>query len=137
MRRAQRWIDVSVVLKSGMVHWPDNPPVKIERFLDMEKGNHCNASALSFGSHTGTHMDAPIHFLRGKPGIDKLPFDAVIGPARVIEIKNSEIITVDELKLHKIHAGERILFKTRNSDRCWKQASCQEEFVYISTKAGK
>src|SRR5450759_1974821 len=58
------WIDISVPLYSGMVHWPDNPPVEIERTMSMDAGAVCNVSKLSMGAHTGTHMDAPIHFVR-------------------------------------------------------------------------
>ncbi len=53
------WIDVSVLPRSGMAHWPDNPPVRIEKMLDIEHGDAANVSKISMGSHTGTHMDAP------------------------------------------------------------------------------
>ena len=58
------WIDISVPLHTGMVHWPDNPPVVIERMLDIERGDVATVSKLSMGVHTGTHMDAPRHFFR-------------------------------------------------------------------------
>lgn len=76
------WMDVSVPLRSGMVHWPDNPPVTIERALDIEKGDTANVSKLTLGAHTGTHMDAPVHFLRDGAGIDQMPLTATIGRAR-------------------------------------------------------
>jgi arylformamidase len=76
------WIDVSVPLRSGMVHWPDNPPVRIERMLDMDRGDVANVSTISFGSHTGTHMDAPVHFERGGEGMDRMPLGATMGRAR-------------------------------------------------------
>ena len=79
------WVDVSVPLRSGMVHWPDNPPVRIDRLLDMERGDVANVSKISLGSHTGTHMDAPIHFVHDGEGMDRMPLDATIGRARVIE----------------------------------------------------
>jgi arylformamidase len=131
------WIDISVTLKSGMVHWPDNPPVKIERMLDMEKGAVCNVSTLSLGAHTGTHMDAPLHFIRDGVGLDVMPLDATIGPARVIEIRAEESITPAELKPYRIRRGERILFKTRNSARVWKTDEFDENFVYISKEAAQ
>ena len=131
------WIDISVPLKSGMVHWPDNPPVKIERMQDMDHGDSCTVSTLSFGSHTGTHMDAPAHFIKGTKGIDQMPLEATIGPARVIEIKDRESIKPEELKKHKIRAGERILFKTINSSRCWSGDTFIEDFVYISQAAAR
>ena len=113
------WIDVSVPLRTGMVHWPDNPPVRIERMLDIEHGDAANVSTISLGSHTGTHMDAPIHFVPGGAGMDRMPLDATIGQARVIEIQDPISIKPDELDPHGIDRGERVLFKTQNSTRRW------------------
>jgi arylformamidase len=132
---AKKWIDISVTIKAGMAHWPDNPPIKVDRMLDMERGDICNVSVLSFGSHTGTHMDAPLHFLRNGRSLDRMPLDATIGPARVIEIRDKEAVKVEEIKNQRIKAGERVLFKTRNSTRSWKSDNFDEDFVYISKEA--
>ena len=132
---AEAWIDVSVPLYTGMVHWPDNPPVQIERMLDMERRDVCNVSKLSLGAHTGTHMDAPLHFLRAGKGIDEMPLPATIGPARVLEIQHPEAIHAEELRPQAIQAGERVLFKTRNSARCWQTDAFIEDFVYIAHDA--
>jgi arylformamidase len=134
---ANAWIDVSVALHSGMAHWPDNPPVQIARMLDMERGDICNVSTLAMGSHTGTHMDAPVHFVRGGKGIDDMPLEATIGPARVIEIHDPASIKPDELRSQAIRRGERLLFKTRNSARCWHTDDFIEDFVYISQEAAR
>jgi len=134
---AKKWIDISVSLHSGMVHWPDNPPVKIERLKDMNRGAVCNVSVMSLGAHTGTHMDAPLHFLKNGKSLDKLPLEATIGPARVVEIKDREMVRPDELRAHNLRSGERILFKTRNSSRCWKTDAFIEDFVYISREAAQ
>jgi len=134
---AKKWIDISVSLHSGMVHWPDNPPVKIERLKDMNRGAVCNVSVMSLGAHTGTHMDAPLHFLKNGKSLDKLPLEATIGPARVVEIKDREMVRPDELRAHNLRRGERILFKTRNSSRCWKTDAFIKDFVYISREAAQ
>ena len=134
---AIKWIDISVSLHSGMVHWPDNPPVKIERMKDMEQGAVCNVSVMSLGAHTGTHMDAPLHFIKNGKSLDKLPLEATIGPARVIEIKDREMVRPDELRGHNLRRGERILLKTRNSTRCWKTDAFIADFVYISREAAQ
>lgn len=134
---ATDWIDVSVPLHSGMVHWPDNPPVMIERILDLERGDVCTVSKMSLGLHTGTHVDAPRHFLREGQGVDRAPLGALIGPARVIEITDTHAIQVDELRQHDIQPGERILFKTANSTRCWETDDFVEDFVYISQAAAR
>jgi arylformamidase len=129
------WIDVSVPVRTGMVHWPDNPPVSVERMLDIERGDGCTVSKVSLGVHTGTHMDAPLHFLQNGVGIDAMPFSATLGPARVIEIRDAVSIKAAELAEHDIRRGERILFKTLNSTRCWHTDEFVEDFVYIARDA--
>lgn len=131
------WIDISVPLRTGMVHWPDNPPVSIERTLAIELGDVANVSRLSMGAHTGTHMDAPLHFFSEREGIHTMPLSVAMGQARVIEIRDPESIKPEELRPHQIQRGERILFKTRNSPRCWQTDDFVEDFVYISQEAAR
>ena len=120
-----------------MVHWPGDREVKIERIKQLSRGDDCTLSALSMGAHSGTHMDAPSHFLRGAPDLDSLSFAAVVGRARVLAIRNPEKITPEELRGHRIRRGERLLFKTRNSARCWKSDTFVKDFVYISAAAAR
>ena len=103
------WIDVSVNLKNGMARWPDDLEVRIEKKLDIDRGDICNVSVLSMGSHTGTHMDAPCHFVKNGKSIDEMPFEAAIGRARVIAIRDPESIKPKELERYGIRAGERLL----------------------------
>ena len=131
------WIDASVPLHSGMVHWPGDPEVSIVRISSMEDGGECNVSTLCMGAHTGTHMDAPLHFLADGTGIDRLPLDAVIGPARVIAIRDARRITAGELARHRIRRGERVLFKTHGSAARWKQGTFDEDFVFVSLDAAR
>jgi arylformamidase len=137
MGNSNGWIDVSVSLKSGMVHWPDNPPVKIERTLNIDHGDAANVSEISMGAHTGTHMDGPIHFVRGGKGLDEMPLAATIGRARVVEIRDPESIKPDELRPHGLQRGERVLFKTHNSARRWPAEDFNEDFVYVSQEAAR
>jgi len=134
---ASQWIDVSVTLRTGMVSWPGDPPARISHALDMEKGDPCTVSLIDMGAHTGTHMDAPAHFVRGGPGIDTMPLGAAIGSARVILIRDRKSIKTDELVRHSIRRGERVLFKTYNSDHCWDTDSFFEDFVYLSATAAQ
>jgi len=131
------WIDISVPIYSGMVHWPDDPAVCIERVKDLSRGDAANVSKIEFGAHTGTHMDAPRHFLADGAGLDELPLDATIGPARVIRIAHPRVILPAELEGHRLRAGERVLFRTQNSERCWKNNLFVEDFVYISAAAAQ
>jgi arylformamidase len=131
------WIDVSVAIRDGMVHWPDNPPIVVERLMDIARGDAATVSKISIGVHTATHMDAPCHFKPGAAAIDQLPFDAGVGPARVIAIRDRERITVTELEPHRIMAGERLLFKTANSPRVWRSAKFVENAVYLTVEAAR
>jgi arylformamidase len=131
------WIDVTVPLKEGMAIWPGDVTIKIERRRSMERGDAANNSAISLGVHTGTHMDAPKHFIKDGKSIDKLPFETSVGPARVIEIKDKISIKPEELRQHNIKRGERILFKTVNSPRCWQTDDFVNDFVYITRDAAQ
>ena len=131
------WIDISVTVRHAMPHWPDNPPVVLERLMDIGRGDGCNVSHLAMGVHTGTHMDGPVHFLHQAAGLDEMPLTATMGRARVIEITDPEKITVAELRQHQLQPGERVLFRTENSIRCWQSDSFVEDFVYISEAAAE
>jgi arylformamidase len=131
------WLDVTVPVHPGMVRWPGDPIVKVSRRLDMARGDDINLSMISMGAHTGTHIDAPGHFLRFGKSIDQMPFSAMVGPARVIEIRDPESIKVVELATHRIRRGERILFRTRNSRRCWRAKHFVKDYVHISREGAR
>ena len=133
----QAWIDVSVTVRHGMPHWPDNPPIVMQRPMELLRGHACNLSHLAMGVHTGTHIDAPVHFIHQAAGVDEMPLAATMGPARVIEIADPRVITADELRGHSLQAGERVLFRTANSPRCWQADRFVEDFVYVSEQAAE
>ncbi|HEY7403421.1 MAG TPA: cyclase family protein [Candidatus Angelobacter sp.] len=129
------WIEVSVPIYSGMVHWPDNPPIELDTIMHVERGDICTLSALKMGTHTGTHIDGPIHFLPRSPGTDAVPLENLIGPARVIEIKDPSAVRWAELRRHNIGHSERLLFKTLNSERCWNSSEFVSDFVSLAEDA--
>ena len=128
------WIDISVPVRNGMVHWPGDPAFesRLEKKIGDENGSPCNLTHLSLSAHTGTHMDAPRHFIAEGDTMETMPLEAVMGPCRVIEIRDSTAITSSELETHKLQKNERILFKTRNSSRSWASDDFDEDFIYIS-----
>ena len=130
-----KWIDLSVPIYGGMVHWPDDPPIELDAIMHVERGDLCTVSALKMGTHTGTHIDGPIHFLPGSPGTDAVPLENLIGPARVIEIEDSSAVRWAELRKHKIGESERLLFKTLNSQRCWNSSGFVSDFVSLAEDA--
>jgi arylformamidase len=132
------WLDISVPLRSRMPHWPGDIPVEIRQTMDMHGGEACNLRTISMSAHTGTHMDAPLHFVADGQPIDAMPGEATIGPARVIAIEAAQAITRAELERHAPAAGERLLCKTRNS-RIW-QGRCRmfmKDFVAVQPEAAK
>lgn len=125
------FIDVSVPLRNGMVHWPGDAPFSRLQTLHIASGDACNLSQISTSAHIGTHMDAPRHFLADGKGMEAMPIAATVGPARVIEIRDPDQIPVRELEPHHLAKGDRVLFKTRNSAQHWKTHEFQGRFVYI------
>jgi arylformamidase len=111
--------------------------MQIERRASMDRGDMGNNSSIHMGIHTGTHMDAPKHVIADGKTIDVMPLSDAIGPARVIEINDNEAVKAEELKQYKFKHGERILFKTRNSERCWKTDTFIPDFVYIAEDAAQ
>ena len=132
---ASEWVDVSVPIYAGMVHFPDNPSIEIDTITHVDRGDICTVSRLTMGTHTGTHIDAPIHFLPGGSGAEEVPVENLIGPARVIEIKDPHAVTAEELRGHNLGSRERLLFKTSNSKRCWKTSQFVPDFVSIAADA--
>lgn len=130
------WIDVTRPIHDGMPIWPGDPQPVVERFATIGPDSFCNTSKISMSVHTGTHMDAPLHFIDGAEPMDAMPLDAVIGEARVVQINDPVAVRPAELPAD-LAAGERILFKTRNSTELWTKSGFQQDFVYISHDAAK
>jgi arylformamidase len=132
------WIDVSVPLTTGMAHWPGDPEPSFERISDMESGAVANVTLCRMTAHTGTHMDAPAHFLAGRGGIDEFPLEVGIGRARVISMpSNIRAIGRAELEGKDIRRGERVLLKTRNSSRRWDDREFQPDFAALNESAAR
>jgi arylformamidase len=130
------WIDVTVPIRQGMVHWPDNPGVLLEATEEAHEGGICRVSNLSLGVHTGTHFDAPSHFDVPGGGVDALPLGSLVGVARVAFVSGPAIdrAHVDGLDLQR---GERILFKTSNSARCWTTDDFVPDYVHVTMDAAR
>ena len=130
------WYDISVPIKQGMNYLPIDPVApKIYRFSDVDLGAKVTMSMIEMISHTGTHIDTPLHFIPGGSTVSDMPLDATVGPARVIEIEDPGTITVAELEKHNIGKGERILCKTRNSPDAYESPRFIEDYVYLEADA--
>jgi arylformamidase len=115
--------DISVPIRADMPIYAGDPGVVLERASSIAEGGHANVSKLSMGVHTGTHVDAPVHFIEGAPGMEGVPLDALYGPAVVVDATGVVADSLGEAELEglDIPAGaERVLLKTRNSE-LWAQ----------------
>ena len=126
------WYDISVPYKQGMPYFPTDPaPPKFYRCSDRDLGGVVTMTMIEMIGHTGTHIDAPLHFIPGGSTISDMPLNAAIGPCKVIEIKDPEKITAAELKQYEITKGDRILCKTANSPRTYQATQFVEDYVYL------
>ncbi|HAS17580.1 MAG TPA: cyclase [Bacteroidales bacterium] len=108
--------DITLTISPDLPVWPGDPPVKIERVAKIEEGANSNLSRMSMGVHTGTHVDAPLHFLTGGNGVESLPLNILIGRAYVLNLPDADIITASVLKQSSIPTEtNRLIIKTRNS----------------------
>src|SRR5438309_9045755 len=128
--------DISLAVDPGMTLYRGNPPVRIRPFLTLKK-NGANVSEVCLGSHTGTHVDAPVHFFDGRAGVDRLALERFIGPVFVADLTRVRGgIDVPALESARIPRGmTRILFRTHNS-RLWHPARAfRTDFVYLEPEA--
>lgn len=111
-------MDVSVTVDADLTIWPGDPVYRTERVHKIEDGANSNVSIVEMGVHTGTHVDAPFHFLMDGGTVENLPLDAMVGPAEVVQITDDvQVIDRKVLQSIPIPAGTtRLLLKTRNSN---------------------
>ena len=131
------YYDVTVPLSNGLPTYPGDPGIEISNWRSLSKGDSANVSMVSFGAHTGTHVDAPAHFIAGAGKVENLPLDALIGEALVVQAPD-ECLVIDEgfVKAHVARGTERVLFKTRNS-AFWNEPEPQfhKDFTYMTVEA--
>lgn len=125
--------DVSVPIRAGMPIYDGNPGVELERASSIAAGEPANVSRLTLGVHTGTHVDAPLHFLEGAAGAEGIPLEAVFGPAVVVDATGVVAEALGEAELEDLgipEGAERVLLKTRNSE-LWARADFTRDFIRL------
>ena len=134
MARVPQLLDVSVPLSQATPTYPGNPPFQIEPIKRIADGASSNVSRMSLGTHTGTHVDAPKHFLDDRGGVDSLRLDLLIGRARVIGIPKRGPITVKDLEEAGLREDLRLLLRTPNS-ALWNSSTFHEDYSHLSEEA--
>jgi arylformamidase len=131
--------DVSVPISARMPTYPGDPGIDIRQWLSLDDGDVANVSAICFGAHTGTHVDAPAHFIKDALKVESMELHTLIGEAQVIELPG-DALAIDASHLeHNLDGGtQRVLFKTRNSN-FWSESDGQfhTDYTYISPGAAQ
>ncbi|HET6863047.1 MAG TPA: cyclase family protein [Pyrinomonadaceae bacterium] len=134
------YYDITVPLINEMPTYPGDPGIKITDWRSLANGDAANVSHMNFGAHTGTHIDAPAHFIKGAPKIESLDLEVLIGEATVVEVPDNYLsIDADFVDQHLPPAGPiRVLFKTRNS-AFWSKPDgpFRTDFTYLELSAAK
>lgn len=131
--------DVSLVMRADMPTWPGEDGPKTTPLRRIAKGDSANVSVVAFGNHTGTHVDPPVHFIDGAATVDQLPLDALVGPCRVLDFDGPGHISAKWLEGVAVpNDTERVLFKTRNSER-WREPvkPFDRDFVALDRTAAR
>src|SRR5262245_10997862 len=127
-------IDVTVPLSAETPTFPGDPHFRMEFAHRIDRGEPYNVGNLSLGTHAGTHVDAPFHFLASGATVDDLPLEILTGEARVVAVPGRDAVEREDLEALDLRDDLRILFKTRNSGQL-RQPSFQEDFVSLSPDA--
>ena len=118
MTTRRKIFDVTLSLSETLLVWPGDPPVSITQSSEPSNGQTITVSRLSFGAHTGTHVDAPAHFIQGGSLVNSLDLHTLIGEVLVVDASDADMLSANVLKeLHIPGGTQRVLFRTRNSER--------------------
>lgn len=134
-----RIYDVSVPLSAATPTYPGDPGIDIKSWLTLASGDAANVSLINFGLHSGTHVDAPAHFIAGGAKVDSLPLESLIGEAEVVAVPDHiRVIEEDFVAANCVPGSQRILFKTRNS-AFWNSTEdgFREDYTYIAPAAAR
>ena len=134
------WIDVTATLDPAKTPvYEGDAPMKFDFLRHMRTGDFVTLSVYSMGAHSGTHIDAPMHFVANGAPVDRVAIDRLIGTARVLEIADSvQAIDAAELNKHDWKPAKRVLFRTRSSHRGWMDSlEFHRDFAYIAPDAAQ
>ena len=130
--------DVTVPITNTMPVWPFDPPVKLtpQSHLSRDKSHTVRLTGIEMGSHTGTHIDAPWHFVENGRQLNQIPIETLVGKATVFELPKIRSIGRQDIERLPLSGVERVLFKTENSKH-WNDGRFFEEFVYLEPEAAQ
>lgn len=126
--------DISIPIDADMPVYEGDPPVEIMLSSSIDRGDIANVSRLIIGAHTGTHVDAPLHFFKDGTAVHDLSLEVLMGPVVVIDLVGQRQITRSALLTSELAGKKRVLFKTSNS-RLWRKKEFQKDFAFLDEDA--
>lgn len=115
-KKIMKLYDVTLPISNDLPVWPGDPSVSIMATKSILKGDQCNITKIQMGAHTGTHLDAPLHFFKDGGTIDTIPIETFIGPCLVVELDSEVLIEREDFRKYNLNGHSRILIKTENSE---------------------
>lgn len=131
--------DISLSIGPALPVWPGDPAVQVERVGHLETEG-CNLTRIAMGAHSGTHVDAPLHYLAGGVAVEALDLRALVGPARVFDLAEAPVIDAATLAgLDWPEGLERALFQSGPNGRLWDRepSQFQRDFVAIDASGAR
>lgn len=130
------YYDISLEISDELVSYSGNPKNSVNRVQNIDTGDRCNVMSISMGTHSGTHIDAPSHFIKNGQSVAEIPFERINGKALVIDCGQNDTISVPILELYGIQEGDIVLFKTRNSE-IFNGKKLMEQYVTLEYDAAE
>lgn len=134
--KIKKIIDISGTINDRTTLWPGDEGITLDRIQNIESGDACNLSVLHMGTHTSTHVDAPLHFMARGADISSVNLNKFIGFAKVFNLNTQDSIKDSDLYRLNINIGDIVLFKTRNSSLDM-NGLFHKEFVYLDESAAR
>jgi len=128
--------DITAAISENLPIFGGGKRPEIKDLLELEKGDACNFSAVTLTTHTGTHIDTPLHFIKGGDGNDTISLDHFYGKAKVFTIKTDKHITADDLKPLDIEEGDIVLINTGQS-KYMSAGEFKEDFIAFTKEAAE
>lgn len=132
-----RWVDATVGIDASMAVWPGDPGVEVERVHDIARGDPYTLTRLALGVHTGTHLDAPAHFLAGGVTVDRFPLELAFCRVLVVDAGDAPTITPAALEGARLRRGGCVLCRSSNSGRDRSAAGYFRDFVALDFAAAE
>lgn len=129
------YFDISTPMHEDMPVWPEDPPFRLKKIKSFAKGDGVNVSKIKCCLHSGTHVDAPLHYVDGGKAVDELDLDSLVGAACVVNLEGVKSVTAQDLeKLDIAEDINRILIRTSNSKHL-KDKKFWKEYVSLTEDA--